>query len=45
LLQDSGAAIRGWGRADLFWGSSAEAEAEAGYMAQDGELYLLVKEP
>ena len=45
LLQDRGAAIRGWRRADLFWGSSAEAEAEAGYMAQEGELYLLVKEP
>jgi membrane-bound lytic murein transglycosylase A len=45
LLQDSGAAIRNWGRADLFWGSSAEAEVEAGYMAQEGELYLLVKRP
>jgi membrane-bound lytic murein transglycosylase A len=41
LLQDSGAAISGWGRADLFWGSGAEA----GYMAQEGELYLLVKKP
>jgi membrane-bound lytic murein transglycosylase A len=45
LLQDSGAAIRNWGRADLFWGSGAEAEVEAGYMAQEGELYLLVKRP
>jgi peptidoglycan lytic transglycosylase A len=45
LLQDSGAAIRNWDRADLFWGSSAEAEVEAGYMAQEGELYLLVKRP
>jgi membrane-bound lytic murein transglycosylase A len=43
LLQDSGAAISGWGRADLFWGSGAEIEA--GYMAQEGELYLLVKKP
>jgi peptidoglycan lytic transglycosylase A len=43
LLQDSGAAISGWGRADLFWGSGAETEA--GYMAQGGELYLLVKKP
>lgn len=41
LLQDSGAAIVGPSRADLFWGSAAEAEA--GYMAQQGELYLLVK--
>ena len=43
LLQDSGAAITGPSRADLFWGSAAEAEA--GYMAQQGELYLLVKKP
>lgn len=41
LLQDSGAAITGWGRADLFWGSGAEIEA--GSMAQPGALYLLVK--
>jgi membrane-bound lytic murein transglycosylase A len=41
LLQDAGAAIKGPTRADLFWGSAAEAEA--GLMAQPGELYLLVK--
>ncbi len=41
LLQDAGAAIKGPGRADLFWGSAAEAEA--GLMSQRGELYLLVK--
>jgi len=43
LLQDSGAAITGWGRADLFWGSGDGIEA--GYMAQEGELYLLMKRP
>ncbi len=43
LFQDTGAAISGWGRADLFWGSGSESEA--GYMAQEGELYLLVKKP
>jgi membrane-bound lytic murein transglycosylase A len=43
LLQDTGAAITGPARADLFWGSAAEAEA--GVMAQRGELYLLVKKP
>jgi membrane-bound lytic murein transglycosylase A len=43
LFQDSGAAITGWGRADLFWGN--DAETEAGSMAQEGELYLLVKKP
>lgn len=41
LLQDTGAAIKGPARADLFWGSAAEAEA--GLMAQQGDLYLLVK--
>ncbi|MGE0821514.1 MAG: MltA domain-containing protein [Candidatus Binatia bacterium] len=41
LLQDTGAAIRGPSRADLFWGSAAEGEA--GAMAQRGEMYLLVK--
>lgn len=41
LLQDAGAAIKGPARADLFWGSAAEAEA--GLMSQRGELYLLVK--
>jgi len=41
LLQDSGAAITGPGRADVFWGSGAQIEA--GYMAEDGELYLLMK--
>ncbi len=41
LLQDSGAAISGPGRADIFWGSGAQVEA--GYMAEQGELYLLLK--
>lgn len=41
LLQDSGAAIRGPGRADIFWGSGDQIEA--GYMAEQGELYLLLK--
>ncbi len=43
LFQDSGAAITGWTRADLFWGS--EGGREAGYMAQEGELFLLLKKP
>jgi membrane-bound lytic murein transglycosylase A len=43
VLQDTGAAIRGPARADLFWGSAAETEA--GAMAQRGEMYLLVKKP
>ena len=43
VLQDTGTAIRGPARADLFWGSAAEIEA--GAMAQRGEMYLLVKKP
>ena len=41
LLQDTGAAISGPGRVDIFWGSGAQVEA--GYMAEQGELYLLLK--
>ncbi len=43
LLQDRGAAITGWGRADLFWESGDDTEA--GSMAQEGEFYLVVKKP
>lgn len=43
LFQDTGAAITGWRRADLFWG--ADAEDEAGLMAQEGEMFLIVKKP
>ena len=43
VLQDTGSAIRGPARADLFWGSAAETEA--GAMAHQGEMYLLVKKP
>lgn len=41
VLQDAGAAITGWRRADIFWG--VNAEDEAGLMAQEGEMYLLLK--
>ena len=41
--QDSGAAIRGPGRADLYFGAGAGAGAQAGYMQSDGRLYLLMK--
>ncbi len=40
-LQDQGAAISGPGRADIYWGSGAQPEA--GLMAQQGELYILLK--
>lgn len=43
MNQDAGGAIKGPGRADLFWGSGRYAELAAGYMKQPGKLYFLVK--
>jgi membrane-bound lytic murein transglycosylase A len=45
LNQDTGGAIRGPGRADLFWGSGPYAEIAAGHMAHTGKLYFLVLKP
>jgi len=42
LNQDTGGAIRGAGRADLFWGNGPYAELAAGYMQHTGALYFLV---
>lgn len=42
LNQDTGGAIRGPGRADLFWGSGPYAEIAAGYMQHMGMLYFLL---
>jgi membrane-bound lytic murein transglycosylase A len=39
--QDTGGAIRGPQRADLFFGATAEAAAAAGYMNSRGKLYFL----
>jgi membrane-bound lytic murein transglycosylase A len=41
-LQDTGGAIRGHGRADIFWGSGEEAERIAGPMKEEGRIILLV---
>jgi membrane-bound lytic murein transglycosylase A len=41
LAQDTGGAIRGALRADLFWGLGAEAGDVAGRMRQEGALWLL----
>jgi membrane-bound lytic murein transglycosylase A len=41
--QDTGGAIKGPGRVDLFWGEGPEAELRAGSMQQEGELYFLVR--
>ncbi len=40
--EDTGSAIRGPGRVDLFWGSGEAAETEASAMKAPGELYLFV---
>jgi len=40
---DTGSAIRGPGRVDLFWGTGATAETEASSMKAPGELYLLIE--
>lgn len=45
LTQDTGGAIRGPGRADLFWGNGEYAEIAAGYMKQSGNLYFLILKP
>lgn len=45
VSQDTGGAIRGPGRADLFWGSGTYAEIAAGHMRHTGSLYLLVLKP
>src|SRR5439155_26106132 len=41
LNQDTGGAIRGPQRVDLYFGSGAEAEAAAGFMNSQGKLYFL----
>jgi membrane-bound lytic murein transglycosylase A len=42
LNQDTGGAIRGAGRVDLFWGRGDAAALAAGLMRQPGRLYILV---
>jgi len=42
LVQDTGSAIVGHGRGDIFWGQGATAELRAGLMKQPGQLWLLV---
>lgn len=45
LNHDTGGAIRGPGRADLFWGSGDYAEIAAGHMQHTGKLYFLILKP
>jgi membrane-bound lytic murein transglycosylase A len=42
IAQDTGGAIRGPLRGDLFWGAGAQAEAAAGRMKERGRFYLLL---
>ncbi|MGQ4808933.1 hypothetical protein NKDENANG_02328 [Candidatus Entotheonellaceae bacterium PAL068K] len=42
---DTGSAITGPGRVDLFWGSSPRAEIAAGHMKHPGTLFFLLKRP
>jgi membrane-bound lytic murein transglycosylase A len=45
LNQDTGGAIKGPGRADMFWGDGIYAEIVAGHMQHHGKLYFLVLKP
>ena len=45
LNQDTGGAIRGPGRADIFWGNGKFAEIAAGNMQHKGSLYFLILKP
>lgn len=42
LAQDTGSAIRGVVRADLFWGFGAAAGNQAGRMKQQGQMWVLL---
>jgi len=45
LNQDTGGAIKGAGRVDIFWGNGPYAELAAGNLRHEGELYILIKKP
>jgi len=45
LNQDTGGAIVGPGRADIFWGEGPYAELAAGHLKHPGKLYFLVLKP
>jgi membrane-bound lytic murein transglycosylase A len=42
VAQDTGGAIKGEVRADIFWGFGADAESLAGHMNSPGSLYVLL---
>lgn len=45
LNQDTGGAIRGPGRVDIFWGNGPYARIAAGHMQHKGAFYLLILDP
>jgi membrane-bound lytic murein transglycosylase A len=45
LNQDTGGAIKGPGRVDIYWGNGPYAEVAAGHLRHPGELYFLVLKP
>jgi len=45
FAQDTGGAIKGPVRADLFWGAGPQAEQYAGEMKQPGRLFVLLPRP
>jgi membrane-bound lytic murein transglycosylase A len=45
LNHDTGGAIKGPGRADIFWGGGKEAEIAAGHLNHTGTLYFLMLKP
>ncbi len=45
LSQDTGGAIRGPGRVDIFWGNGPYARIAAGHMQHKGDFYLLILNP
>ena len=42
VAQDTGGAIRGPVRGDVFWGAGPAAEQLAGHMKSPGRLYILL---
>jgi membrane-bound lytic murein transglycosylase A len=42
VTQDTGGAIKGAARADVFWGAGGQAEYYSGHMKQSGNFYILL---
>jgi membrane-bound lytic murein transglycosylase A len=45
VAQDTGGAIRGPVRGDVYWGVGQEAESIAGRMAHKGKMFILLPKP